>query len=415
MRVENILNDLNLNNKQAQNLLQQLQTSARQTKGEKGPRNSSQIILQLIQENLEPRLQKLFLQTWAQLQLPLKEKQITQLINFLNSNQELPSETVIKAGGFLAQNNLLETSPALLQDILLYLNNSTTLTEELSSLLNKIPDEGLNGKNAGQQETATTTSTNSPAEPQSLSSEAEAILAAADPKKSAEQNTQISELKNLLSKLVIPLNHSTEDIKHRLQEYQAGLKQLFSLAAEATAEKTNNNEQLKNILGHLRGQQALNFQNQTQQTELLLMLEIPLFFHENQSLSPLHLQIFKQNSGSKSEEDDKTSFKICFVIELPELGAIKAEVVIQNKLIKPRFLSENQQARQLIAKNFELLSEKLLSLGYNVSSPSFEMMEDKLAGEEQLSSMTMINTSIDTSSAEGTADSEQYQSINFLI
>ncbi len=177
---------------------------------------------------------------------------------------------------------------------------------------------------------------------------------------------EINKTPELKGQLSVNAFNNSEQIKLELEQYfqKTGklLEQLF------TQEQDSNS----NLKGKLIGQQAINARR-----ESLLFIEIPLFFSKQKDTpTPLFLK-YNQLTDNKSSVD-KNKYSIEFIIELSNLGTIRARILIDQKKIYSSFKASTEQTVKLINKYFPNLQKRLSEKGFNALEPEIkEFQEEK--------------------------------------
>ena len=72
----------------------------------------------------------------------------------------------------------------------------------------------------------------------------------------------------------------------------------------------------------------------------------------------IHLHENKKNDGD-GKEKDKDFFRISFLLEMSNLGPLRADLVVRQKQINGRFLIVEEKAKNIIEKQLTSLINKL--------------------------------------------------------
>lgn len=351
MNLDHLLN--NISPKNIDTLYSQINTTLKNSAG-KMTKNKKHFstILNLLQKNLEPSLQKMFLQTWLQNQLSFKKEQVLRVINFLNNNPGLDSQTTMQTAAFLARNNLL-LLPGLLENIMTYLDQNQNITQTLNSLLQE------------QQNSEQNLTTDNP----------EQNINHTDQDNSEIVNNSIDEnLEVALKNITINLGETPENIQQKIENYSQLLKQLLTLQNNDQNEGSGKKELL---FSQLQAQQAVNAPDLKQELNLLLFVELPVLFNENKPATPLYLELFQEKNSAQQTEEKEDTYKLCFQIELENIGLLQAAIEIKNQKIKPHFATSTKTGQLLIKENIDLLYTKLNNLGYQVLPPVYTHSEQQ--------------------------------------
>lgn len=173
-------------------------------------------------------------------------------------------------------------------------------------------------------------------------------------KSSISQN--LNNFPNLKEQLSVNLFHNPEQIKSELEQY---FKNTGKILQQLVSSETKNNSNLKE---QLMGQQAINARRDS-----LLFVEIPLFFTPQKD-TPLPL-FLKYSQSADNNADEKNRYSLEFIIELPSLGTIRAEVLIEKDKIYSSFKVSAEQTAELIEKYFPELQQRLSKKGFNALKP----------------------------------------------
>jgi hypothetical protein len=80
------------------------------------------------------------------------------------------------------------------------------------------------------------------------------------------------------------------------------------------------------------------------------------------------MEIKKKDGNGKEKEKD--FFKISFLLEMSNLGPLRADLVVRQKQINGRFLIVEEEAKIIIEKQLPTLIKTLEKKGFNI--PNFE-------------------------------------------
>ncbi len=305
------------------------------------PVRISRIIL-LLQNNFPENLQKILLQTWLAMEIPLQEEHLSKLEGFINNSS-------------LDQNNqvsLIKSFAILLKEQLPLL---TQLIKGVSQNLN--PDESLSRAISDLTDGKTIVNNRS---------------------KTAEVEKTTSEqisTENMKNKLTVSLEKPVADIAEKLADYPQIIRNFLQ------TNSYGENSQLDKVINHLLGQQFLNHtQPNDRQENILLNLELPLIFEPEENPVPLYLQISENTENNERNQKYKKNYKLAFAVNLEKSGTIYAEILIIGKIISCNFQTSERSTTSLIEDYFPDLQERLKILGYTVKQPeiTYRKEPDKL-------------------------------------
>jgi hypothetical protein len=171
----------------------------------------------------------------------------------------------------------------------------------------------------------------------------------------------------------VNLNASAQQIAESLAAQNKISDQILSLFNKSGGE----NEE--KIADNLLGQKLVNLQQQSQNTPLMLALEIPVKMPDN-SLSSLLLKVEKEESSGAENQANKTGYNISFILEFENIGPIQTNVNINKKSINTTFFTENAETASLIERNFGRLQSALEIEGFNINSvriKNFDNLEEE--------------------------------------
>ncbi len=274
-------------------------------------------------KNLDQSLETILLKTWIKMNLPLKKEYINKLINYINIKNNMNPESLIKAFGFLIKNNL-----PLLPELIEGMARNFNSQQSLSKLLNSSSLQENNPRN---------------------------------------NNSSPTDIKN---KLIFKLDQPPSELAKKLKNYPRNLKQIINLLK-------NGKNSSKKLVQYLLGQQLLNLPENKQENNHILTLELPVIFKEKDDPLPLHLQIKRENQKNKKKTNNKTSFKISFIIDLEKRGSIKADIVIYSNYIQCQFTTTSSKTARIIESTFPLLKKRLENLKFKVEDPLIKQVKDE--------------------------------------
>lgn len=327
MRIDKFLHKIKIENSQkVKKLLDQTDKkpgrkdipSSRPTNNETPKTNANSRIISLL-ENLNPEQQKELLNTLLKMNLPLNETNLKILINLLNTETiNIKGKALIKAMAIM-QKGGLSLEAHLLEGISRNFDPNNSQSAKIIELLNN-------------------------------------------------QNNSV--LKNNLSNLLIDLSLNKEDLTKKLKNYTLNLDKNINFLFD---ESQNENNTENKLLNQFLGQKIINKQN----SNLLLNLELPLFWQRKDKTYPLYLKIWQEENKQKNNENKK-EYKIAFNIELEELGLIDALIKVRSKNLKAIFRANNEKTVNLIKKKSKNLKDNFKKLNYNFSLEVKQEKKDKI-------------------------------------
>ena len=332
MRIDKFLHKIKIENSQKlKKLLDQSDknsnrkniNSSLQNKKQTPKTNANSKIISLL-ENLNSEQQKELLNTLLKMNLPLKENNLKILINLINTKTiNIKSESLIKAMAIMQKGGLnLETH--LLEGISRNFDTNNSQSAKIIELINN--------------------------------------------------NESNPELKNTLTDLLIDLSLNKENLTKQLKNYLLNLDKSLTTLFNENQEKNNTENKL---LNQFLGQKIINKQN----SNLLLNLELPIFWPTEDKTYPLYLKMWEEENSKKEERNEK-EYKIAFNIELEKLGLIDALIKVKSKNLKAIFKSNNEKTVNLIKKKSNNLKEKFEKLNYNLSLEVKRQKKDEIKNKD---------------------------------
>ncbi len=215
----------------------------------------------------------------------------------------------------------------------------------------------------------------------------------------SEQDSTISEnIENISASFNISLEEVMENINPLLQQgnqMEAGnffstlpaeldqlLEHLFDLTDMANQDRSLSNGGLRpgenQLLSSLLGLKLLNLAEEAgNQGNLRLYLEwppLPPKKVEEQFI--LRVTSRQKKQEEQREEDQIEIYNLNFIIKLPQLGKIRADVEVQQQNIQLEFTVTKEQTENLLKQKYPQLEEKLSSAGYDVQEPLINLKEE---------------------------------------
>ena len=316
MRIEKFLHKIKIENTQKlkklldqsnKNLSQKNVNTSFESKSEPPKTNANSKIISLL-ENLNSQQQKELLNTLLKMNIPLKENNLKMLINLINTKTiNIKSKSLIKAMAIM-QKGGLNLNAHLLEGISRNLDPENSQSSKIIELLN---------------------SQNRP------------------------------KIKNALSSLLIDMSLDKEDLTKQLKNFTLNLDKSINVLFNKNSEENNTENKL---LDQFLGQKIINKQN----TNILLNLELPIFWASENRTHPLYLKIWEEEKN-ENVENNKKEYTIAFNIELENLGIIDALIKIKSNNLKAIFKSNNKHTVKLMKNKSNNLKQKFENLNYNLS------------------------------------------------
>ncbi|MFW5992092.1 MAG: hypothetical protein ACOCQN_02765 [Halanaerobiaceae bacterium] len=314
-------------------------------------------VIKLLQQ-LSEQERKALLDMWVNNKLPLDTDILKKLISFLNkSNTDSISNNIykIKAFAFLLKNNI-SASRGLINSLSANIDHRQSVSEQLSKILNLSENNNLL---SGILDTA---QENVPANDGNQ-----------QPFQTGNNLSLTEPLLQLIKNLVIKPDGQpaaiSANIQEQLENYPAKLESSLQMLQE------QGNEVNSKFLQQLSGQHLLNQQD----NNLLLHLELPFFFPEQNKLVPVYLQVYrgKAEKGNKQQlKKEDNNYHISFIISLKKRGMIKSDVFLSPGRIKASFACNKNKTGQLVKKMFPALKTDLEKMGFRVEEPEIRKIED---------------------------------------
>ncbi len=332
--------------------------TSKQEIAEKNIQTTSNEILNLLGK-ISEQDRKTLVSSLIKYNLPIDTKKIEQLVSYLQDKPEKNNSELIKSFIILTKNNI-PISKSLLEGLAANFKQNNSLSNKLNNLFNKTETgEIIATKKEGEIIQKENTSDGKPKTPNIKSSIKPNLF-----------NTQISNhttqkdslLLTIMRQLIINPSNTEKTLTDQLKEYPEQLIKSIQLLQEQ-----GDNSQQK-VIQHLIGQQLINHQDKN----LLLNLEIPIFFTQYKKFIPAYLNIKKDinNGETKDMNLSLKNYKINFIISLEKRGIIKAETYISTGRIKILFTCNRKETMELIESEFINLKESLENIGISVENPS---------------------------------------------
>ncbi|ACL70739.1 flagellar hook-length control protein FliK [Halothermothrix orenii] len=160
-------------------------------------------------------------------------------------------------------------------------------------------------------------------------------------------------------------------IEAKLSNYTEKLNELL----QTLENLKENNSQYKKLFNQITGNKLINL---TSNENLLLSLELPLTFPDQNRPLPLYCQIWNQPRSKKggNQNGKNKSYQIVFLIELPRKGLIKAQIIYKSGHIKSSFQTGSNRTAELIKQNLPQLITRLEENGFSIDPPVVETIKE---------------------------------------
>lgn len=124
---------------------------------------------------------------------------------------------------------------------------------------------------------------------------------------------------------------------------------------------------LNRFISTLQNIQLLNHLGLEQDGKIFLPMPIQ-FPNGLFTVGQLLIQLYQEpNDEHKKKEKDRSLYRISFLLELSNLGPLRADLAIREKKIDGRFLLANQESKLIIEKNLPSLINNLQDRGFVVN------------------------------------------------
>lgn len=125
---------------------------------------------------------------------------------------------------------------------------------------------------------------------------------------------------------------------------------------------------LERLLGGLESMQLLNRLGFMQEGKLLF--PIPMQFPDGYfSMGQLLLQIPSEDPDKDSRPGRERPFsRICFLLNLSEIGPLRVDLMVRDKIVSGRFFVTSNEARSRVEADLPLLKERLSSIGFQAGN-----------------------------------------------
>lgn len=300
---------------------------------DKLPSMSENIINAL--DQLPAEIRQEFLQTWLSSQLALDPSTIMPLLEILqNSENTQIQKQIIAAAAFLKRQNL-----PLRQFFLRPLADLTAVSEQ---------------------------------------------TAAADKDITADFNISLAALMEQINSLLQQGDREKAGIFFRTLpgELDQLLENLFHMTDISDQDRSLDTGGLKpgenQLLSSLLGIKLLNLAEEAgDRGNLRLYLEWPpLPFEKVSERFILRVSSRKKKREDQQDQEDGEIYNLNFIIKLPSLGKVRADVQVQRLNIRLDFTVTNQDTEELLAEKYQLLEKRLSNAGFDVKEPAINLEED---------------------------------------
>jgi len=124
---------------------------------------------------------------------------------------------------------------------------------------------------------------------------------------------------------------------------------------------------LNRFISTLQNIQLLNHLGLEQDGKIFLPMPIQ-FPNGLFTVGQLLIQLYQEpNDQHKKKDKDRSLYRISFLLELSNLGPLRADIAVREKKIDGRFLLSNQESKLLIEKNLPSLINNLQARGFVIN------------------------------------------------
>ncbi len=176
---------------------------------------------------------------------------------------------------------------------------------------------------------------------------------------------------NKIRELLVSNTHQPAEIQNLLA---GDLKGLLSKLITSTDGK---NEHLNNLFSMIQNVQLLNHFGSEQDGKIFIPL--PLQFPDGSfTVGQLLIQA-DQHSNDQSGKKEKRDgfFKISFLLELSNLGPLRADIAVRGRQISGRFLTVKEETRNILEKNLPDFIAAFNDRGFSISHLECHVKEPK--------------------------------------
>ncbi len=157
-------------------------------------------------------------------------------------------------------------------------------------------------------------------------------------------------------------------------------EQLFSFQNESGGEGESEGKNLSpnenRLLSGLLSLNILNLSEETGETgRMRLYLEWPPLNIQAERQLALRISSFFSGENKEKAETEDENFSISFIVELQNLGVIRADALLFDREIDLTFTAGSYETQEVIRENLPRLQEKLQELDYQIRSSSVSLDE----------------------------------------
>jgi hypothetical protein len=181
-------------------------------------------------------------------------------------------------------------------------------------------------------------------------------------------------LENFLDSLNTPLENKILNEKNIENDIKFIFLKLLNFS-----KNTEEKNIFKEIISNIQNQQLLNFLNYYNKTALPFYYQIPLFYQDK--FFTMHLKIYPEKIKNKKISLD--NLKITILLNPPELGIIKIDILFKKEFLSFLITTEREKTKNLVDENFNILKEKLETIGFKNIKMRSKFSENILKEKEE--------------------------------
>ncbi|MFW6022545.1 MAG: flagellar hook-length control protein FliK [Bacillota bacterium] len=323
---------------------------------------ASRDVLTLLKQ-LNAKDRRLLISNLLKYNLPLEKGKLDKFISYLKNNPQNSSDK-IKAFTLLLKSNF-KFDKKLINGLAANFNKNNSISEKINNLIDisrLITDSSIKDNRESTKSINTNNSTPNTGE-------------------KAPANKQLSQI---LKQLIINPSQSKDVLTEQLKEYPQILKETIT-----SLQNHNNDSNSQKIFQQLIGQNLLNHQTEN----VLLHLEIPMFFPQYNKLIPVYIHIEEDNNTNNLDKNKTKNYRIDFIISLEKRGVIKAETKINTQQIQINFKCNNRETVDIIESRFANLKNNLEKMGIKITNSNISYTEIDIENINEFTNKESENTS----------------------
>jgi len=174
------------------------------------------------------------------------------------------------------------------------------------------------------------------------------------------------------SKLRDVITSKTNYSKAEINELITG--DLKGLGSKFISLMEGENDLFKRFVSMIKNFQLLNHSGLEQERKIFI--PIPFQFTDGLfTIGQLLIHLNENNKGDDGRQKDKDHFGISFLLEMSNLGPLRADLVVRQKQINGRFLVVEEKSKNIIEKHLPSLIKTLEKKGFTISHFECHMKE----------------------------------------